>query len=365
MAVDVLSMEPAALERLMEEADLPRYRGRQLFHALWKTRIASYDALSVWPAALRARAAGEWPLMRVVPLERQKARDGTEKIVVGLFDGEQVEMVLLPHRFGWSVCVSTQVGCAIGCHFCASGLLGKTRNLSAGEIADQVALAEVILAERGERVRRVDLMGIGEPLDNYAGTVGGLHLMHDPNGLGLSYRHLTVSTSGLVPRIQKLAEEGMPVTLAVSLHAPNDDVRGELMPINRAYPIARLMDALATYWERTRRRITYEYLLIDGVNDGVPLARELVRLIRRFPAHVNLIPWNPVPEFPYRPSPAAQVAAFRKVLDEAGVSCTVRRELGQEIEAACGQLRRSVGKGAPSPPLAEKAAGHPLSEGGA
>ena len=348
MAVDVLSMDRTALEHLMEEGGLPRYRGRQLFHALWKTRVASYDALSVWPATLRSRAAAEWPLVRVVPVERQQARDGTEKIVVGLFDGERVEMVLLPHRFGWSVCVSTQVGCAIGCHFCASGLAGKTRNLSAGEIADQVALGETLLAERGERVRRVDLMGIGEPLDNYAGTVAGLRLMHDPDGLGLSYRHLTVSTSGLAPRIRKLADEGMPVTLAVSLHAPNDAVRGELMPVNRAYPIAPLMDALATYWERTRRRITYEYLLIDGVNDGLTLARELVRLVRRFPCHVNLIPWNPVPEFPYRPSPPAQVTAFRTVLDEAGISCTVRRELGQEIEAACGQLRRGLGAG-PTP----------------
>lgn len=342
MAADVLSMDQANLAALMEAAGLPKYRGRQLYQALWKQHIRSYDELLVWPKDLRARAAAEWPLRRVEIRERQTARDGTEKLVLALPDGELVEMVLLPHPYGWSVCVSTQVGCAMGCHFCASGLLGKTRNLSAGEIADQVALADHLLQERGEKVKRVDLMGIGEPLDNYAGTVGSLRLIHDPDGLGLSYRHLTVSTSGLVPRIVKLAEEGMPVTLAVSLHAPNDAVRGELMPVNRAYPVARLMDALERYWEKTRRRITYEYLLIDGVNDSVPLAHELVRLIRRFPCHVNLIPWNPVPEFPYRPSPRAQVNLFREVLEQAGISCTVRRELGQEIEAACGQLRRHL-----------------------
>jgi 23S rRNA (adenine2503-C2)-methyltransferase len=340
MAVDVLSMGQAELEALVEEAGIPRYRGRQLYQALWKQRIASYDELGVWPKDLRTRAQADWPFDRLQVQTRQRARDGTEKLAVTLQDGELVEMVLLPHRYGWSVCVSTQVGCAMGCHFCASGLLGKTRNLSAGEIADQVALANSLLNERGEKVRRVDLMGIGEPLDNYAGTVGSLRLMHDPDGLGLSYRHLTVSTSGLVPRIEKLADEGMPVTLAVSLHAPNDAVRGQLMPVNRAYPVARLMDALHLYWQKTRRRVTYEYLLIDGVNDGVPLAHELVRLIRRFPCHVNLIPWNPVPEFPYRPSPRGQVELFREVLEQAQISCTVRRELGQEIEAACGQLRR-------------------------
>ncbi|MGC8489405.1 MAG: 23S rRNA (adenine(2503)-C(2))-methyltransferase RlmN [Clostridia bacterium] len=342
MAVDVLSMGQAELEALVEEAGIPRYRGRQLYQALWKQRIASYDELGVWPKDLRRRAQADWPFERLQVQTRQRARDGTEKLAVTLKDGELVEMVLLPHRYGWSVCVSTQVGCAMGCHFCASGLLGKTRNLSAGEIADQVALATSLLNERGDKVRRVDLMGIGEPLDNYAGTVGSLRLMHDPDGLGLSYRHLTVSTSGLVPRIEKLADEGMPVTLAVSLHAPNDAVRGQLMPVNRAYPVARLMDALQLYWQKTRRRVTYEYLLIDGVNDGVPLAHELVRLIRRFPCHVNLIPWNPVPEFPYRPSPRAQVELFREVLEQAGISCTVRRELGQEIEAACGQLRRGA-----------------------
>jgi 23S rRNA (adenine2503-C2)-methyltransferase len=337
---DVLSRSSDDWGRELAQIGEPAYRGRQVFHALWADGLTEYDRLTVWPKALRAWAAEHWPLKRARLVARQTAPDGTSKLLLELGDGQQVETVLLPHRYGWSVCVSTQVGCAMGCHFCASGIGGKVRNLSPGEIADQVVVANAVLAERGARVGRVDMMGIGEPLDNYAGTVGALRLMHEPLGLNLSYRHVTVSTSGLVPRIRRLAEEGLPVTLAVSLHAPNDALRTALMPVNRAFPLAQLMPALRVYWQKTGRRITYEYLLIDGVNDSEALAEELVRLVGGFPCHVNLIPWNPVPEFPYRPSPRRQVDQFRQILTDAGISCTVRRQLGRDIDAACGQLRR-------------------------
>ena len=352
MTVDVLSLDPEALGRLLQEAGEPPYRGRQLFEALWRGRLADWADLTVWPRALRQRARELWPLRRLGLVTEQGARDGTTKLLLQTADGERLETVLLPHRYGWSVCVSTQIGCAMGCHFCASGLSGKRRHLTPGEIADQVAWANRILATKDTHVQRVDLMGIGEPLDNYAGTVAALRLMHEPTGLGISYRHMTVSTSGLVPRIRRLADEGLPVTLAVSLHAPNDRVREALMPVNKAFPLAPLMAALEVYWQKTRRRITYEYLLIDGVNDSEGLARELAGLVRRFPCHVNLIPWNPVPEFSHRPSPPERVDRFRQILTDAGISCTVRRQLGQEIEAACGQLRRRAA--GPELPRAQK-----------
>jgi 23S rRNA (adenine2503-C2)-methyltransferase len=340
-AADVLSLDPEALGALVATAGAAPFRGRQLFRAWWRHGLERYDDLTVWPRDLRERAAALWPFRRAVVAGRQEAADGTTKFLVRLADGEVVESVLLPHRYGWSACVSTQVGCAIGCRFCASGLAGKRRNLSAGEMLEQVHLLAADLAARGlGTVRRVDLMGIGEPLDNYRETVRFLRLVHHPEGFGLSYRHLTVSTSGLVPRMLALSNEGLPVTLAVSLHAPEDALRERLMPVNRAYPLAQLIPACETYWERTRRRITYEYLLIDGVNDGAGLAERLVHLIGRIPCHVNLIPWNPVPEHPFRPSPPGRVAEFRRIVEAGGVSCTVRRELGQEIQAACGQLRR-------------------------
>jgi len=336
-ADDVLSWLPGEAEAALAALGAATYRGRQLFSALWREHLREFTALTVWPRALREQVAARYPLYRLEPLSEQKARDGTVKGLLALADGEAVETVLLPHRYGWSVCVSTQVGCAMGCHFCASGIGGRRRNLSAGEIMDQVAWA----ASRAPgRVSRVDLMGIGEPLDNYRETVRFLRLVHEPLGLGLSYRHLTVSTSGLVPAMLRLSEEGLPVTLAVSLHAPTDELRERLMPVNRAYPLAKLLDACEVYWRRTGRRVTFEYLLIDGVNDSVALAETLAdRLV--FPAHVNLIPWNPVPEHPFRPSPPDRVAAFGDTLLNRGIPCTVRRELGQEIQAACGQLRRA------------------------
>jgi 23S rRNA (adenine2503-C2)-methyltransferase len=340
---DVLSWLPSEAETALASLGAEPYRGRQLFSALWRQGLKDVRDLTVWPAALRDRFGERHALERARPLTEQAAADGTVKGLLAMPDGEAVEAVLLPHRYGWSVCVSTQVGCAMGCHFCASGIGGRRRHLTAGEIMDQVWWA----ASRAPgRISRVDLMGIGEPLDNYAETVRFLRLVHEPLGLGLSYRHLTVSTSGLVPGILRLADEGLPVTLAVSLHAPEDDLRERLMPVNRAYPLNKLLPACEHYWDRTRRRVTFEYLLIQDVNDSVALARRLADRVT-FPAHVNVIPWNPVPEHPFRPSPPEQVAAFVAALTDRGIPATVRRELGQEIQAACGQLRRAASVPAP------------------
>lgn len=336
---DVLSMNQAELAQMLEEQGHPRFRARQLFEWLWRHRAVSYGDIRVWPQTLRDEMAERHPLKRLEAVHQQVAADGTTKLLLALPDGQRVETVLLPHRYGYSVCVSSQVGCAMGCKFCASGLKGRVRQLTAGEMADQVAFGNRVLNDRGAKISRIDVMGIGEPLDNFASVMRFLDLAHDPAGLNLSYRHITVSTSGLVPRMKELADSGRPVTLAVSLHAPNDALRLELMPINRAYPLRELIPMSRYYAERTGRRVTFEYLLLKDVNDGEAEAHELGRLIRGFPNHVNLIPWNPVEEHPFQPSPTARVRRFQSIVQEYGISCTIRRELGQEIDAACGQLR--------------------------
>ncbi len=338
-AHDLLSMTSEVMADQLEAMGLPRYRGRQLFEWLWRHETSSYEDVTVWPRSLRQQMADALPFQRLQLVREQRARDGTTKLLLALRDGQRVETVVLPHRYGWSVCVSSQVGCAMGCKFCASGLNGRIRQLSSGEMADQVHFANRVLMARGARVSRVDVMGIGEPLDNLAAVLRFLEVVHDPVGLNLSYRHMTVSTSGLVPAMKKLADSGLPVTLAVSLHAPNDALRASLMPINRAYPLAQLIPMCRYTVEQTGRRVTFEYLLLNGVNDGEREAVQLAHLIAGFPAHVNLIPWNPVAEHPFQPSPFDQVRRFQSIVQEYGISCTIRRELGQEIEAACGQLR--------------------------
>ncbi|AUW94475.1 23S rRNA (adenine(2503)-C(2))-methyltransferase [Sulfobacillus thermotolerans] len=338
--VDILSSSVEELEQLMISQGVPRYRGRQLFEGLWRHRIANYSELTVWPQALRLSMETAYPLRRVEPSRVQEGHDGTLKILVKLFDGQQVETVVLPHDYGYSVCVSSQVGCNMGCHFCASGLLKRSRNLTAGEILDQVRLANDLIQERGHVISHVDLMGIGEPLDNYDNIVKFMRLAHDPAGLNLSYRHFTVSTSGLIPRIYRLADEGLPVTLAVSLHAPTDPLRQSLMPVDKAYPIAPLIAACRYYSEKTGRRVSFEYALLAGVNDSDEQARQLVDILSGFSCHVNLIPWNPVPEHPFTPSSKNRVEQFQRIVQEGGISCTIRKEMGQEIDAACGQLRR-------------------------
>lgn len=336
---DLLSMRLVDLEGRLEQEGQPRFRGRQLFEWLWRHNAQTYNDISVWAPSLSRHMQARWPFQRLKLVASQVATDKTTKLLLEMADGQRVETVLLPHRYGYSVCVSSQVGCAMGCHFCASGLKGRIRQLTAGEMADQVHFANQVLLERGAKIGRVDVMGIGEPLDNFVALMRFLELVHDPSGLNLGYRHITVSTSGLVPAMQKLADSGLPVTLAVSLHAPNDALRLSLMPINRAYPLAQLIPMCRYYAEKTGRRVTFEYLLLNGVNDGESQAHELSRLIRGFPVHVNLIPWNPVAEHPYAPSPASHVRRFQSIVQEYGISCTIRRELGQEIDAACGQLR--------------------------
>lgn len=335
-----LSWLPTKWEQVMAELGQPRYRGRQGFEWIWQHQVRAYDEIVVWPKSLRSTMHARYPFKRADIVTVQRADDGTSKILFEMQDHQKVETVILPHAYGTSICVSSQVGCNIGCTFCASGLLKRTRNLTAGEILDQVVMASQVLPDSMPAIRRVDLMGIGEPLDNYREVLHFAHLIHEPTGVNLSYRHITLSTSGLVPQIYQLADEHLPITLAVSLHAPNNVLRTRLMPINRAYPLEKLIPAARYYAEVSGRRVTFEYAMLKDINDDPDTARQLVDLLSGLSCHVNLIPWNPVPEEPFQPSPMVRVRTFRDIVQQNAISCTIRKELGQEIDAACGQLRR-------------------------
>ncbi len=274
----------------------------------------------------------------------QKSKDGTVKFLYRLQDGNLIETVLMRQSYGTSVCVTTQVGCNIGCSFCASGLLRKNRDLTAGEIVEQIIHAQQYLnsENQGERITHAVVMGIGEPFDNYNNLVQFLNIITSPRGLNLGPRHITVSTSGIVPKIYDFAHLEPRVNLAISLHAPNNELRTRMMKINRAYPIDKLMAAVDYYIDKTNRRVTFEYIMIKDVNDGVEQAEELAELLKDMKKHayVNLIPYNPVNEYSeYQRSPKESILKFYDVLKKNGINCTIRQELGSDIDAACGQLR--------------------------
>mgnify|MGYP001627256918 CR=1 FL=1 len=319
----------------------PPYRALQVARWVFQRGCLSWEEMTDLPKELRAELKEQFSLTGVTLWQKQVSRRGdTVKYLLGLGDGQAVEAVFMRHRYGRTVCVSSQVGCRMGCLFCASTIGGLVRNLSPGEMYDQVMVAQ---RDAGERVSHVVLMGTGEPLENYEQVMVFLEHLTAPYGLHLSWRHITISTCGVVPGILRLAERRLPLTLAVSLHAPNDELRSRLVPVNRRYPLKELMAACREYVRLTRRRLTFEYVLLDGVNDSVSCARELAYLVRGLLCHVNLIPANPVPDRPFvAPSPPERVAVFKRVLERAGVKVTMRRELGADIDAACGQLRRRV-----------------------
>ncbi|HUS62310.1 MAG TPA: 23S rRNA (adenine(2503)-C(2))-methyltransferase RlmN [Acidimicrobiales bacterium] len=313
----------------------PRYRLDQVWDGLYR-QAADVDDLTALPKALRERLALAPELAPALAEARRSVSDDgqTIKWLWRLGDGRNVETVLMHYRDRSTVCVSSQAGCAMACGFCATGQAGFDRNLSTGEIVEQVVRA--IREARPRRMSNVVFMGMGEPMANYERTWAAVETI--PDDLGISARHITVSTVGIVPGIHRLAGERLPVTLAVSLHAANDTLRDELVPVNRRYPLAAVMDACRSYTEAKGRRLTFEWALIDGVNDRHSHAGELARLARPLGAHVNLIPLNPTPGYAVRGSPAARVTAFRDLLVSLGVNATVRRNRGTDIDAACGQL---------------------------
>lgn len=328
-------MTPEELTDYFQELGQPGFRAMQVFR--WLHRGAeSFDEMSDLPRALRERLEAECVLTVPRVERRQVSRlDGTIKYLWRLGDGNCVETVLMRYKHGNTVCVSSQVGCNMGCVFCASTLGGKVRDLTPAEILDQVIFTG---KDSGEEISNIVLMGIGEPLDNFDHVMRFLTLVNHRSGVNIGMRHISLSTCGLVKKIDKLARLGLQLTLSVSLHAPDDGTRSRLMPVNRSVGVEALMDTCRRYFETTGRRISYEYAMIDGVNDSDGQADQLVRLLRGQPGHVNLIPLNEVAESPLKPS--RRVRQFQRRLEDQGVTATVRRKLGGDIDASCGQLRR-------------------------
>jgi 23S rRNA (adenine2503-C2)-methyltransferase len=328
----------ARVNTLLEEWGEPAYRSRQVYEAATRTLVADYDGMTGLPVALRRRLAEAEPLAELEVDEVRESGDGTIKLRLVTRDGFPVEAVAMRHRGRRTVCLSSQSGCPLACTFCATGEMGLGRSLRAGEIVEQLLALARILRDQGATVGNVVMMGMGEPFLNYDAVLEACRTMHDPGGFNLGARHIAISTAGWVPGIERLSEEPLPLRLALSLHAPTDELREQLMPVTRRYPIARLMAACRDYRERTGRRVFVEYLLLDGVNDSDLDARRLGRLLGRGPAfHVNLIAYNPTASA-YSASPQERVAAFAEVLRELGVGATYRRSHGSDIEAACGQL---------------------------
>ena len=331
------SMTLQELGEVLKELGQPAFRAKQLFSWLHKG-VTSFDQMTNLPQALRESLEEKYPLLPPQVVRKQESqKDGTIKYLWRLHDGNCVETVLMRYHYGNTVCISTEVGCAMGCAFCASTLGGLVRRLEAREILEQVLFTQL---DSGQPISHIVLMGIGEPLDNYDNVLRFLHLVNSPEGMNISMRHISLSTCGLVPKILRLAEEKLQLTLSVSLHAPNDQVRNTIMPVNKAYPVEELLDACRKYYEITGRRISFEYAMIDGVNDTVEAARELISRLKGMSAHVNLIPLNHVEESPLKPSTKQAVARFQALLEDAGIPATVRRSLGGDIDASCGQLRR-------------------------
>jgi 23S rRNA m2A2503 methyltransferase len=314
------------------------YRADQIRRWIFGKRVNDFDSMHDLPAALRGDLAAEFDLFASTIVRHQISRDGTEKLLLQLRDGETLECVLMREEDRRTVCISTQVGCAMGCVFCASGLLGVKRNLTTGEILEQILRLDRLLPAT-ERITNVVVMGMGEPLANLRNLLPALRTLNDKGGLGLGARRVTVSTVGLPEKIRELAECDIPFHLAVSLHAPNDSLRTEIVPVNRNIGIAEILKAADDYFEKTGRRITYEYVLLSGVNDQDQHARELASLLRRRNAHVNLIPMNSVSTIALEAPGSPRTKQFVEILKNAGVNATVRKRKGADIDAACGQLR--------------------------
>ena len=335
--MNLKSLTLTELTALLKEQGEPGFRAKQVYTWLHKG-VRSYGEMTNLPQGLRDRLEQQYPICPPKVVRKQVSKlDGTTKYLWELSDGNCVESVLMRYHHGNTVCISTEVGCLMGCAFCASTHGGLVRRLEPFEMLDQVLFSQI---DSGLPVSNIVLMGIGEPLDNFDHVMRFLELVNSPEGMNISMRHISLSTCGLVPKIDLLAEKKLQLTLSVSLHAPNDSVRNTIMPVNKAYPIEELIAACRRYYEATSRRISFEYAMIQGVNDTEEAAKELLRRMKGLPAHFNLIPLNHVEESPLKPSTRQAVARLQKLLEDGGITATVRRTLGSDIDASCGQLRR-------------------------
>lgn len=333
------------LEEMLAGYGQKPYRAKQLFTWLYRKRVLSFDEMTDLPAALIEKLKENYTIMPVTELTRQVSKDGTIKFLLQLNDGSSVEAVLMHFHFGDSLCVTSQVGCNMGCTFCASGLLKKQRDLTAGEMTGEVMYVQKVLDEMERRVDNIVIMGTGEPFDNYDNVMNFCSIVNSDLGLAIGARHITISTCGIVPKIRAFAQGHYQYNLAISLHAPNNELRSRIMPIDRAYPLDELMAALRDYSENNHRRLTFEYILLSGVNDTDAHAIELADLVRGMNAYVNLIPYNEVDENGYRGVSEKKALHFYDVLMKHGVKATLRQKHGDDIDAACGQLRAKHEKG--------------------
>lgn len=335
----IYSLRLDELKQWLEDNGEKAFRATQIFEWLYGKRVKTYDEMTNLPKALREKLENEFALTTLSTIIKQESVDGTIKFLFQLQDGYSIETVLMRHDYGNSICVTTQVGCRIGCTFCASTLGGLKRHLMAGEIVEQVVKVQQLLDESNERVSSIVIMGIGEPFDNYDAMMNFLKIVNHDKGLNIGARHITVSTSGIVPKIYQFADEELQINFAVSLHAPNQEARQKLMPIARAYKLDELLEAVRYYTKKTGRRVTFEYGLMSGQNDSVEVAEELSALIKDIKCHVNLIPINYVPERNYVRTSKNKIFEFERTLKKNGINVTIRREQGADIAAACGQLR--------------------------
>lgn len=342
MSKDIMSMTYGELAEVFSGKGLPGFRAKQVYQWLHCRLAASYDEMTDLPKALREQLAEEYPLNICTVAKKQvSAADGTVKFLYALHDGDYIESVVMKYKYGYTVCVSSQVGCKMGCAFCASTLGGFKRSLTAGEILSQVYTAQ---RELGERVSHIVLMGMGEPLDNFDNVMRFIELVTDEKGLNLSMRNISLSTCGVVPKIEELMKKKLQLTLSISLHAADGGLRSKIMPINKKYDVDELLAVCRRYAAETSRRISFEYSMLAGVNDSDECARLLASKLRGMLCHVNLIPVNEVEESPFKPSSPERIERFTEILAGSGITATVRRKLGSDIEASCGQLRRKMNK---------------------
>ena len=337
MKPEIKNLTLPELEAALKELGEPKFRAKQVY--TWLHRgVGDFSEMTNLSLSLREKLSERWLLTCPVPVRKLISEsDGTIKYLWRLWDGNCVETVLMRYHHGNTVCISSEVGCPMGCAFCASTIGGLVRRLSAGEMLDEVVFTQ---KDSGLEISNIVLMGIGEPLDNYDSVLRFLELVNSPEGVNIGMRHISLSTCGVVPRVLELAQRGLQLTLSVSLHAPDDETRSRIMPVNRRWNVETLLDACRAYFQATGRRISFEYAMIRNVNDTEDAARLLIRRLHGLPAHVNLIPLNHVEESPLEPSDRQTVRRFQQQLEQAGIPCTVRRTLGSDIDASCGQLRR-------------------------
>lgn len=339
---DILSMTFEELSDEFVKLGFPKFRAKQIYEWLHKHLAADYDEMSNIPKNLREDLKEKFPILNCAIEKKQVSKiDGTVKYLFRLHDGDYVESVVMKYKYGYTICVSSQVGCKMGCAFCASTLGGFQRSLNAGEILSQLYTAQ---KDIGERISHIVLMGMGEPLDNFDNVMRFIELVTDERGVNISMRNISLSTCGIIPGINELLDKHLQLTLSISLHAPNNEIRSQIMPVNKKYPVDDLLKVCRKYTKETSRRISFEYSMLSGFNDTDECAKLLASKLKGMLCHVNLIPVNEVAESPYKPSTPERIEKFIEILSKSGINATVRRKLGSDIDASCGQLRQKENK---------------------